>query len=72
MNQQTKAFLTQFAALCDAHGMTFRVGQSHRAEEGQTVFSLKLVRADATMPTSDRFVLDAVDLDDLKAQLAQD
>ena len=71
MNQPTEAFLKDLAALFDAHGMTFRVGQSHRAGEGQTVFSLKLVRADATMPTSDRFVLDAVDLDDLKAQLAK-
>lgn len=66
-----KAFLTHFAALCEAYGMTFRVAQSNRADEGQTLYSLQLLRADASMPMSDRFVLDAFDLDDLKEQLAQ-
>ena len=70
MNQQTKDFLTQFAALCVAHGVTVTTDATDGrfADDGQNLWGL--VFSPSTR-TSHMYVVEVTDLDDLKAQLAQ-
>lgn len=71
MNHKTMAFLTQFAALCDAHGMTFTTDAADGkrfADDGQNLWGVVFSPSASTSHTC---VVMVTDLDDLKAQLAQ-
>lgn len=68
MNQPTKAFLIQLAALCDAYGVDF-YGDSHIKGVVRRVEGVVFRRKNPHMPHINVWV---TSLDDLKAKLAND
>lgn len=70
MNQPTKAFLKDLAALCDAHGVYF-YGDDGDAAGLRRQHGVSFVRQ-TDIATGTYIDASVADLDDLKAQLAQD
>ena len=70
MNQQTKAFLKDLAALCDAHGIYF-AGNIGADDAGRPRAGVSFMRQ-IDIATGDYVDVWVANLDDIQAQLAQD